>query len=493
HANAKARLQVRNELDYYRSKQVAASLSLAVTGNARPLAISEQTAERVFQGELSKELLHSRDGEAGLSAASGTIEVVSPNSCLILLQQPDSIEKQVVSIQATDFLNPEGPRGWLLREWQQREVPVAEMTRFTKINQLSGLQSLAYYLARWREFLWESPREANNAGGIFPAIWGTVVLTLIMIVAVVPFGVMAALYLHEYTSSGPLVSLIRISINNLAGVPSIIYGVFGVAFFCYTMGAFIDGGPTNADIRPMPVNLWLLWLLAAFATGIAALSCTIRYAKRAPRRQVKPALPRWTLLLWLACFGMVLLLIFKNPLFEGFYPQQLPNPTFGKGGILWAALTLALLTLPIVIVSTEEALAAVPRELRDASAACGASKWQTIRRIVIPYATPGIMTGGILAMTRGVGQVAPLMLVGALPRAPELPLDTEFPFLHLSRSFMHLGYQVYAFGIQGQNTEATQPLVFTCILLLVGVVALLNMSANWMRSRMKQRIRTHQF
>jgi ABC-type phosphate transport system permease subunit len=178
-------------------------------------------------------------------------------------------------------------------------------------------------------------------------------------------------------------------------------------------------------------------------------------------------------------------LVFKSPFFDGFYAADLPNPTFGKGGLLWASLTLALLTLPVVIVTTEQALSAVPDALREASLACGASKWQTIRRIVIPFALPGIATGGVLAITRAVGQVAPLMLVGAVPEAPDLPLDGEFPYLHASRSFMHLGYQVYVLGMQSQDAEATRPLVFACILVLVALVSCLNLAANYLRSRMR--------
>jgi ABC-type phosphate transport system permease subunit len=183
----------------------------------------------------------------------------------------------------------------------------------------------------------------------------------------------------------------------------------------------------------------------------------------------------------------------KSPFFDGFYREYLPNPTFGKGGLLWAALTLSLLTLPVVIVATEEALAAVPNSLREGSLACGASKWQTIRRIILPQARPGILTGAILAMARGAGEVAPLMLVGALPLAPDLPLDTEFPFFHGSRSFMHLGYQIFTLGFQSQNSEAAKPMVFTCTLLLITIIAMLNISAIYLRARLRRRFRGSQF
>jgi ABC-type phosphate transport system permease subunit len=198
-------------------------------------------------------------------------------------------------------------------------------------------------------------------------------------------------------------------------------------------------------------------------------------------------------LLWLATLVGIAWLLIRSPHFQGFYQAQLPTPTFGKGCLLWAALTLALLTLPVVIVATEEALSAVPNSLREGSYACGAGKWQTIHRIVLPYARPGIITGFILAMARGAGEVAPMMLVGAIPLATELPLDTEFPFLHGSRSFMHLGFQIYSLGFQSQNSEAAKPMVFTATLLLLAIVTLLNQTAIWLRARLRKRFQTSQF
>ena len=174
---------------------------------------------------------------------------------------------------------------------------------------------------------------------------------------------------------------------------------------------------------------------------------------------------------------MLVVLVFWTPYFSGLFEAKLPNPTFGKGGLMWASLTLALLTLPVVIVATEEALSAVPNSLREGSYACGASKWQTIRRIVLPHAMPGIMTGMILAMARGAGEVAPLMLVGAVKLAPELPLDWPFPFFHGDRSFMHLGFHIYDLGFQSQNSEAAKPMVFTTTMLLIAIVAFLNVAA----------------
>lgn len=285
-------------------------------------------------------------------------------------------------------------------------------------NHLGFTDKLGIYLGRWWEFLSDEPREANSEGGVFPAIFGTVAMTMIMSLMVVPFGVMAALYLREYAKPGLFVTTVRIAVNNLAGVPSIVFGVFGLGFFCYVMGGSID---------------------------------------------------------------------------DLFFAANLPNPTFGKGGLMWASLTLALLTLPVVIVATEEAVSAVPSSMRDGSLACGASKWQTIQRIVLPRAMPGIITGMILAIARGAGEVAPLMLVGAVKLAPELPIDGMFPFVHPERSFMHLGFHIYDVGFQSQNSEAAKPMVFTTTLLLIAVVALLNFAAIWLRSRLRRKFTAGQF
>jgi ABC-type phosphate transport system permease subunit len=310
-------------------------------------------------------------------------------------------------------------------------------------------------------------------------------MTMIMTLVGVPFGVMAALYLREYAKSGWMVSLIRICINNLAGVPSIVYGVFGLAFFCYTVGAWIDGGSERIGIEPWPTMRWFAGLVLLAVSGMAAFWLQLAASEKqgTSHRMLRIA----TNLIWLGCAAGVLLLIVKNPYFHGLYQASLPNPTFGKGGLLWASLTLALLTLPVVIVATEEAIAAVPNSLREGAFACGASRWQTIRTIVLPLARPGILTGMILAMARGAGEVAPLMLVGALPSAVDLPLDGEAPFLHGSRSFMHLGFQIYTLGFQSQNSEATKPMVFTATLVLLMIVLLLNLTAIVLRNRLRQK------
>ncbi|MCQ4191289.1 phosphate ABC transporter permease PstA [Methylocystis suflitae] len=301
---------------------------------------------------------------------------------------------------------------------KEKVLPLSSLVRFYPANNLSFFDKVSIYLSRWGEFLSAEPREANTEGGVLPAIFGTVAMTLLMVLVVAPMGVITALYLREYAKQGRLVSIVRISVNNLAGVPSIVYGVFGLGFFAYGIGAHID---------------------------------------------------------------------------DLFFPERLPAPTFGTGGILWSALTLALLTVPVVIVATEEALSAVPRSMREGSLACGASKWQTIKNIVLPRAMPGIMTGIILAMARGAGEVAPLMLVGVVKLAPTLPFDGYFPFVHLERSFMHLGFHIYDVGFQSRNSEAGKPMVFVTTCLLIAVITFLNLAAIVIRSRLKRQFAGNQF
>jgi ABC-type phosphate transport system permease subunit len=408
------------------------------------------------------------------------------------------VDDQTDRINAkTAALNDENARYQLqlvAADGEVQKLALAQIVRAYPANQLAAGDKLGVYFSRWGEFLTDDPREANTEGGVYPAIWGTVAMTLLMSLAVAPFGVLAALYLREYAKSGPIISAVRIAINNLAGVPSIVFGVFGYGFFCVLVGAFIDGGPRQIQIAPMPSMQWWFGLGMAVVVGLAAFLCYIGTYRIAPRESRLGAfLERASPLLWLGCLGIVVLLIVKSPFFDGFFRANLPNPTFGTGGLLWAAMTLSLLTLPVVIVATEEALAAVPNSLREGSYACGASKWQTIRHIVLPRAMPGIMTGMILAMARGAGEVAPLMLVGAVKLAPGLPVDGVFPYVHLPRSFMHLGFHIYDVGFQSPDSEAGRPMLFTTTLLLITIVALLNITAVWLRRRLRKRYMVSHF
>ncbi len=297
---------------------------------------------------------------------------------------------------------------------KEKELAIAGVVRGFLPNNMNWFERFGLYVTRFWEFFWEDPREANTEGGVFPAIFGTVMMVIIMSIVVVPFGVITALYLREYAKQGPLVRAVRIAVNNLAGVPSIVFGVFGLGFFVYVIGGTLD---------------------------------------------------------------------------QLFYQDSLPTPTYGTGGILWASLTLALLTVPVVIVATEESLSAIPREWREGSLALGATKWETLRKIVIPGALPGILTGTILAMARGAGEVAPLMITGVVKLAPTLPVDGHWPFFHLERKFMHLGFHIYDVGFQSPNVEAAKPMVFMTTLLLIVIVIALNLAAIAIRNRLRSRLR----
>lgn len=365
---------------------------------------------------------------------------------------------------------------------------VSQVVRAVATNRLGGAQRLGVYLSRWGEFLSARPRNANTEGGVFPVIVGTVTLTMLLTIVVVPLGVVAAIYLREYARQGPMTSVIRIAVNNLAGVPSIVYGVFGLGFFSYTVGRYIDGGPADA----MPRSGW--WMMAG-GLGLVVLAAMLlglvgRDASRTGPVLVRRRVARVAVgVLWLVALGLVVSMVVGTPYFHGWFnaKRALGSPTFGTGGMLWAAMTLALLTLPVVIVATEEAISAVPRTLREGSIGCGASRWQTIRRVVLPGALPGIMTGAILAVARGAGEVAPLMLVGAVKLADDLPVGPRFPFVHAEASFMHLGFHIYDLGFQSPDSQAARPLVWTTTLLLISIVLVLNLAAIVLRSRLRAR------
>ncbi len=296
-----------------------------------------------------------------------------------------------------------------------KQLPMAKVIKAYQPNAMSGFDKIGHFLGKGWEFLSAQPRESNTEGGVFPAIFGTVIMVLLMSVIVTPFGVVAAVYLSEYAKQGTVVRIIRIAVNNLAGVPSVVYGVFDLGFFVYFLGGSID---------------------------------------------------------------------------DLFFAEAKPSPTFGTSGLLWASLTLALLTLPVVIVSTEEGLARIPKAIREGSLALGATKIETLWRTILPMASPAMMTGLILAVARAAGEVAPLMLVGVVKLAPTLPVDLNAPFLHLDRKFMHLGFHIYDVGFQSPNVEAARPLVYASALLLVLVTVLLNIAAIKIRNRLREKYKS---
>jgi phosphate transport system permease protein len=352
--------------------------------------------------ELSAPPSPERDAElAQLRARALPLQAEYEELARELSERREALEAEVLVLEAGD-----GSR---------RELAVGHVVRAIRPNELGFLGKLQLYISRTAEFLLDEPRESNTEGGIFPAIFGTVLMVFLMSFAVAPFGVLAAVYLQEYARQGAFVRLVRIAVNNLAGVPSIVFGVFGLGFFVYLVGGSID---------------------------------------------------------------------------SLFFPESLPTPTYGTGGILWASLTLALLTVPVVIVASEEGLAAVPRNVREGSRAVGATQFETLWRVVIPAAAPGIMTGLILAIARAAGEVAPLMIVGMVKLAPSLPLDGTFPFLHPERKFMHLGFHIYDVGFQSPNVEAAKPLVFATAFLLISVVLTLNLVAILVRNRLRSRYAT---
>ncbi|MBS3951629.1 MAG: phosphate ABC transporter permease PstA [Methylomicrobium sp.] len=295
---------------------------------------------------------------------------------------------------------------------QRQIIPLADIVRIYQPNRLSGSDKIGIYGARFTEFITGEPREANSEGGIFPALFGTVMMVIVMSIVVAPLGVVAAIYLQEYAKQGFVTQLIRISVHNLAGVPSVVFGVFGLGFFVTVLGGEMD---------------------------------------------------------------------------RLFYPQAYPVPVFATPGLLWASLTMAMLTLPVVIVSTEEGLLRVPRSIREGSLALGATQAETLWRTVLPLVSPAMLTGLILAVARAAGEVAPLMLVGVVKLAPALPVDSSFPFVHLERKFMHLGFHIYDVGFQSAHIEAARPLVYATALLLVIVIISLNLTAVCIRNYLRKK------
>ncbi|MGS0676383.1 phosphate ABC transporter permease PstA [Shewanella sp. 0m-4] len=326
-------------------------------------------------------------------------------------------EYQIVEKEFFAFKTEAGRDSVIIRDMRGEEVTLKLDTILdvTYANRLGVMGKIGQWFIGVGKFVSDDPREANTEGGVFPAIFGTVFMVMLMAVIVTPFGVIAAIYLHEYAKKGPITKMIRIAVINLAGVPSIVYGVFGLGFFVYMFGGTLD---------------------------------------------------------------------------QLFYPEALPAPTFGSPGVIWSALTLAILTLPVVIVSTEEGLSRIPSSVRQGSLALGATKAETLWRIIIPMASPAIMTGLILAVARAAGEVAPLMLVGVVKLAPTLPIDMNFPFVHLERKFMHLGFHIYDVGFQSPNVEAARPLVYATSFLLVSVIVALNLTAIGVRNHLREKYRS---
>ncbi len=297
-----------------------------------------------------------------------------------------------------------------LADGRELIVPFSDTQYIQYPNVVNTVEKLQYFFSQIWLFVSDSPKQAITAGGVFPALFGTVLMVMLMTVMVTPLGVLAAIYLAEYAPNNSVVSIIRIAVSNLAGVPSIVYGVFGLGFFVYTVGGQLDS------------------LL---------------------------------------------------------FPEKSDVAIFGAPGLLWASLTMALLTLPVVIVATEEGLRRVPVSLRQGSYALGATKFETIRLTVLPMATPGIMTGVILAIARGAGEVAPLLMLGAVKFALLLPVDGEFPYIHLERQFMHLGVLIYDGAFHSQYGGSEAGLMFAACMLLLIVVLVLNTIAVRIRNRLR--------
>lgn len=380
----------------------------------------------------------------------------------------------------------QGVLRYRLIDGTQREYTAGKILRVYEPNQFHALDKIAFFIGHFWMFLSEDPREANTEGGIFPAIVGTFVMTILMSAAVMPFGVLAAIYLREYASQGMFTQAVRVAVNNLAGVPSIVYGVFGLGFFVYGMGGWIDTGSDN----PMSVGFWSLGV--AFTVLLIFMTVLLAQDHFWKTRDWMPDKPRRTAVSFLSVVVFILLavLIYASPFFQGFFSDRmelLNEPTFGTGGVLWASLTLALMTVPVVVVATEEALASVPRGVREASLACGASKWQTIQRIVLPASASGVLTGLILAMARGAGEVAPLMLVGVIKHVEELPINGTPPFFHLEQKFMHMGFHIYDLGFQSPDSEAAKPMVFATTFLLIVLVVMLNLGAILIRDHLRRK------
>ncbi len=462
-----------------RSRIAAAGMTLA-WGGAAALALAAVLESPLLNKSITAEQLASTEARIDAREAELRTQQLVALERVDRLREIDARWRMVVVEPTTGRFSP------MSQSRPDEPMTVSHVVRAAPSNDLALGAKLRVYLSRWWEFVAGQPRENASEGGVLPVIVGTITLTLLLTISVVPLGVIAAIYLREYARQGLLTSIIRIAVNNLAGVPSIVYGMFGLGFFCYTLGGYVDAGPS----APMVRTGW--WGIVGVALLVVTMATLLTVASA--RKPGKPASVAARVcgvgaaLAWLGVVVLAMVLVARTPYFSGLFSERLPeNPTFGGRGILWASLTLALMTLPVVIVATEEAISAVPGSMREGSLASGATRWQTIRRIVLPAALPGIMTGAILAMARGAGEVAPLMLVGAVNLAPALPISAEAPFLHADRTFMHLGFHIFNLGFQSPDSEATEPLVWTTTLLLITIVLALNFAAIILRGRLRAR------
>lgn len=289
------------------------------------------------------------------------------------------------------------------------EIP--ESAQWSMVSPAGGLAKMGRFVQNFWQFLSTGTGVGQAQDGIFPAILGTSLMVLLMSVVVTPLGVLAAFFLFEFGGKGWLTRLVRIGVRNLAGVPSVVYGVFGLGLFVYQIGGRID-------------QIW--------------------------------------------------------------YADQLPAPTFGTGGLLWASLVLALLTLPVVIVTTEEALQRIPKSLRESALSLGATRSEALLYVLLPIVRPAILTGLILAIARAAGEVAPLMLVGVAKLTAGLPIDGTFPYLHVERKFMHLGFHIYDMATRSVHIDQTGSVIFAATLVLLLLVWALNMTAIILRTRLQR-------
>ncbi len=388
----------------------------ALLNHAHETRESINYIEKVIIGGINYKIEGLRLEQKKLALEGGlTVEIKTEFEIKKEKLEKDFLSEQVALDALYAELKKTGELTLIIGANKKIHVPLSNIVKLWQPNEMSIVDDLGFFFHSMGNFLSEDPREANTEGGVFPAIVGTITMVILMAMFVMPMGVIAAIYMSEYAKEGVVLRIVRISINNLAGVPSIVFGIFGLGFFVYIIGGSID---------------------------------------------------------------------------EMFYEYALPNPTFGTPALLWASLTMALLTLPVVIVSTQEGLSRVPIALREGSLALGATKSESILKIVLPMSLPAIMTGLILAVARAAGEVAPLMLVGVVKLAPELPVDFNEPFIHLERKFMHLGFHIYDVGFQSPNVEASQPLVYATSLLLVVIIVSLNLGAISIRNRLREKYKS---